>query len=71
MVQAPSGGESLESPRPLQQRDALGGDLFCSIMAALNFQLPHQAMQAVSHPMKYSGQLLGTNWRELLERSSV
>lgn len=30
------------------RRDALGGDLFCSLMAALNFQLPFEAMQAVS-----------------------
>ena len=36
------------SPRPGQARDALGGDLFCSLMAAINFKLPSESLRAVS-----------------------
>lgn len=39
------GGEG--SPRPLPRRDALGGDLMCSLCAALNFQLPFDSTRAV------------------------
>ncbi len=45
----PQAGSSSEaSPRPALRRDALGGDLMCSLMAALNFPLPSDAMRAVS-----------------------
>lgn len=30
------------------RRDALGGDLFCSLMAAFNFQLPLESLRSVS-----------------------
>ncbi|KAL4452572.1 hypothetical protein ABPG75_008234 [Micractinium tetrahymenae] len=39
-----SGGEATH---PLGRRDALGGDLFCSLMAALNFQLPAESLRSV------------------------
>ena len=29
-----------------RERDALGGDVFCSVLAALNFQLPHEGLRA-------------------------
>ena len=45
VAQAGAGGE--ESPRRLRQRDALGGDLFCSLVAAVNFQLPSESLRAV------------------------
>ena len=45
-----------------QRRDALGGDLFCSLMAALNFQLPHEGLRAAGvhgHLFLNGGTLVG------------
>ncbi|KAL4421736.1 hypothetical protein ABPG77_002352 [Micractinium sp. CCAP 211/92] len=42
-AEASSGGSGGAPHR----RDALGGDLFCSLMAALNFQLPAESLRSV------------------------
>mmetsp|Transcript_32609 Transcript_32609/g.72023 ORF Transcript_32609/g.72023 Transcript_32609/m.72023 type:complete len:528 (-) Transcript_32609:921-2504(-) len=38
---------SEETAAPTVKRDALGGDLFLSVLAALTFQLPHEAFRAL------------------------
>ncbi|KAI3432894.1 hypothetical protein D9Q98_010476 [Chlorella vulgaris] len=59
------------TPRTSPGRDALGGDLFCSFAAALNFQLPVDAMRAAGihgHVFVSGGNLValsgaGRNWQ--------
>ncbi|PSC74144.1 sorting and assembly machinery component 50-like protein B-like [Micractinium conductrix] len=59
-AEAGAGGE--ESPRRLRQRDALGGDLFCSLVAAVNFQLPSESLRAAGihgHVFVNGGSMVG------------
>ncbi|KAI7844949.1 hypothetical protein COHA_001596 [Chlorella ohadii] len=59
---AEAGSSSEASPRPALRRDALGGDLMCSLMAALNFPLPSDAMRAAGihgHVFINGGNLVG------------
>lgn len=44
VAEASSGGS--EAAHQLGRRDALGGDLFCSLMAAVNFQLPAESLRS-------------------------
>ncbi|PRW61285.1 Sorting and assembly machinery component 50 [Chlorella sorokiniana] len=59
---AEAGSSSEASPRPALRRDALGGDLMCSLMAALNFPMPSDAMRAAGihgHVFINGGNLVG------------